>query len=180
MQPPRRSVFGQSMLIDAATRTNLELMRTLGGRREGSLLATIDRTVSAAGGRMLAQWVAAPLTGLEAIRERHAAVAELVLRRDLREALRDRLRGVPDMARALTRLALDRAGPRDLAAMAQGIRLAAETGTLLLTDIDGQGMIGQCRNQLLAIPAEIGEHLIFALKDDLRCRSGMAASSGRL
>ncbi len=167
LQPPRRSLSGQSMLIDAATRANLELMRTLGGRREGSLLATIDRTVSAGGGRLLAQWLAAPLTDLEAIRQRHAALAEFVARPDLRTNLRERLRGLPDMPRALTRLALDRAGPRDLAAMAQGIRLAGEIGTLLLTDLDGAGLIGQCRNQLLSTPVEVGDHLAFALKDEL-------------
>ena len=117
---PQRKTSGASMAIDAATRANLELTRTLGGQREGSLLATIDLTVSAGGGRLLSAWLAAPALDLNLIRARHDAVGALVDDPDLRASLRHALQQVPDLPRALSRLALERAGPRDLIALGRG------------------------------------------------------------
>lgn len=167
LTPPRRRLAGETMAIDAATRANLELVRTLGGAHDGSLLATIDRTVSAGGGRMLAQWLAAPSTDITAIRARHAAVRLLVEERDLREALRTRLKRVPDMPRALSRLALDRAGPRDLAAIAQGLAQAQEIAARVLAAIEPGTLIDQARAALIAAPADLGAQLDAALKEDL-------------
>jgi len=115
LEPPRRLAEGASLEIDAATRRNLELTRTLTGERKGSLLAVIDRTVTGAGARLLERWLSAPLTDPAAIRERLDAVAALVDGAAARERLRERLRQVPDVERALSRLALGRGGPRDLA-----------------------------------------------------------------
>ncbi len=78
LSPPSREAAGATLLIDAATRANLELVRTLSGERRGSLLAAIDRTVTAAGSRLLAQRLSAPLTDPAAIARRHDAVAALV------------------------------------------------------------------------------------------------------
>src|SRR5579883_1031405 len=75
LSPPMREAAGATLAIDQATRGNLELMRTLSGERRGSLLAAIDRTVTAAGSRLLAQRLAAPLTDPAAIGERLDAVA---------------------------------------------------------------------------------------------------------
>src|SRR5262249_22828880 len=75
LPPPLREAQGSPLAIDQATRTNLELVRTLAGERRGSLLAAIDRTVTPAGSRLLAQRLAAPLTAPEAIARRHDAVA---------------------------------------------------------------------------------------------------------
>ena len=166
LSPPRRRLAGESMAIDAATRANLELVRTLGGAHEGSLLATIDRTVSAGGGRLLAQWLAAPSTDLAAIRARHEAVQRLVEDGDLRDALRARLRRVPDMPRALSRLALDRAGPRDLAAIAQGLIQAEEIAARTLSAPDLGTLADQARDALLQSPADLGARLEAALKED--------------
>ncbi|HEX2537420.1 MAG TPA: DNA mismatch repair protein MutS, partial [Pseudolabrys sp.] len=121
LQPLSRDASGSHMSIDAATRRNLELMETLSGTRGGSLLATIDRTVTAAGARELASRLAAPLTDVAAIAQRHDAVAYFHNDSDLREAVRDALRRVPDIGRALARIALDRGGPRDLANLRDGI-----------------------------------------------------------
>src|SRR6202035_5460762 len=74
LSPPVREAQGATLLIDQATRSNLELTRTLGGERRGSLLAAIDRSVTAAGSRLLAQRLAAPLTDPDAIGRRHDAV----------------------------------------------------------------------------------------------------------
>ena len=78
LSPPTREAAGSSLMIDAATRANLELMRTLSGERRGSLIAAIDRTVTPAGARLLGQRLAAPLTDPDAIARRLDAVALFV------------------------------------------------------------------------------------------------------
>ncbi len=112
------------MGIDAATRRNLELTETLSGERKGSLLAVIDRTVTAAGARELASRLAAPLTDVKAIALRHDAVAFFQGDSELRRILREELRRAPDIARALARLSVGRGGPRDLAHLRDGIKAA--------------------------------------------------------
>lgn len=132
LSPPVRDAGSATMLIDAATRANLELTRTLGGERQGSLLATIDRTVTPGGARLLAERLAGPLTDPVAIAARHDAVAFLVADGALREDLRRALERVPDVARALARLSLDRGGPRDLAALGAGLDAARAIAALLV------------------------------------------------
>ena len=124
LQPPQREVAGGAMQIDAATRRNLEVTQALSGGKEGSLLAAIDRTVTAGGARLLERRLASPSQDLAVIHARLAAVRHLVESAERREALRDKLRQVPDLDRALSRLALDRGGPRDLAAIRSGLRQA--------------------------------------------------------
>ncbi len=121
LEPPRRVTPGSVMQIDAATRRNLELMTTASGERRGSLLATIDRTLTAAGARLLADRLAAPLTAAQSIAARLDAVGFFIDRPALATALRERLRHCPDIERALTRLSLGRGGPRDLAALRQSL-----------------------------------------------------------
>jgi DNA mismatch repair protein MutS len=121
LQPLTKDAASSYMSIDAATRRNLELMATLSGSRGGSLLATIDRTVTAAGARELSARLAAPLTDVTAIGARHDAVAYFVADGDLRETVREALRRVPDIARALARISVERGGPRDLASLRDGI-----------------------------------------------------------
>jgi DNA mismatch repair protein MutS len=131
LEPPRRVVPGSVMQIDAATRRNLELATTLAGERRGSLLATVDRTVTAAGARLLAEHLTAPLTEPAAIAARVDAVEFFVDRPELRGALRERLRHCPDIERALTRLSLGRGGPRDLAALRQSLAETASVREML-------------------------------------------------
>jgi DNA mismatch repair protein MutS len=114
------------MAIDQATRANLELMRTLGGDRRGSLLDAIDRTVTAAGSRMMAQRLSAPLTDPAQIAKRLDAVAAFAADTAARAETRSRLQAAPDLARALSRLAVGRGGPRDLAAIRDGVLAAAD------------------------------------------------------
>ena len=121
LRPPRRGEQADAMAIDPATRASLELERTLGGAREGSLLACVDRTVSGAGARKLADRLARPLLAIGEIDARLDAVAHLAERSGLRARLRDLLRASGDMARALSRLALGRGGPRDLGALRAGL-----------------------------------------------------------
>lgn len=166
LQTPQKKAGGASMAIDAATRANLELSRTLSGQREGSLLATIDDTVSAGGGRLLAGWLAAPSLDLALIRARHDAVALLVEQADLRFELRNALKRVPDLPRALSRLALDRAGPRDLAALGQGLVAMEEMAARLLCR-ENDGLIGASKEAMLKAPAALGAKVLAALKEDV-------------
>jgi DNA mismatch repair protein MutS len=115
---------GAILEIDAATRRNLELSRTLSGERQGSLLSIIDRTVTGAGARLLGEWLSAPLTDIAAIAARQNAIAHLLSETRLAEDLRAHLKKAPDLERALSRLSLERGGPRDLAAIRDGLLAA--------------------------------------------------------
>jgi len=121
LRPPHRERPTDVMQIDAATRRNLEITRALAGGREGSLLATIDRTVSAPGARLLERRLSAPSCDVAEIGARLAAVRLLHDDLHLRAELRNGLRRIPDMDRALSRLAAGRGGPRDLAAIRNGL-----------------------------------------------------------
>jgi DNA mismatch repair protein MutS len=135
LSPPTREAAGTTMAIDPATRANLELTRTLAGERRGSLLDAIDCTVTAAGSRLLAQRLAAPLTDAAAIARRLDAIAAFVADSAAREDVRTVLRAAPDMSRALARLSVGRGGPRDLAGLRDGILAADQALELLaLTD----------------------------------------------
>jgi len=132
LAPPVRVAPEAVMQIDAATRRNLELATTLSGERRGSLIATIDRTLTGPGARLLAEQLAAPLTAPDAIGARLDAVQFFLDRADQRAALRQRLRRCPDIERALTRLSLGRGGPRDLAALRDGLGQTALIRGILL------------------------------------------------
>ncbi|WP_347138109.1 DNA mismatch repair protein MutS [Paracoccus sp. SSK6] len=134
LRPPVRERAGGAMQIDAATRRNLELTQALSGGREGSLLAAIDRTVTAAGARLLERRISAPSRDLALIHARQDAVAMLVDDPRLMGDLRTALARVPDMDRALSRLALDRGGPRDLAAIRAGLAQGAAIAARLPSD----------------------------------------------
>jgi DNA mismatch repair protein MutS len=125
LSPPLREAQGATLAIDQATRANLELTRTLGGERRGSLLATIDRTMTSAGSRLLAQRLAAPLTDPALIGRRLDTVEIFVGNAIASHQTRELLHIAPDMARALSRLVVGRGGPRDLAAIRDGIGAAA-------------------------------------------------------
>jgi DNA mismatch repair protein MutS len=131
LDPPKRFQPGRIMQIDPATRKSLELFRTTSGDRHGSLLDAIDRTSTSAGARLLAGWLAAPLTDVSAIHDRQTAVASLHDRPQLAADLHGSLNRAPDLARSLSRLSLGRGGPRDLAAIAKSLNIASQVAVLL-------------------------------------------------
>jgi DNA mismatch repair protein MutS len=131
LSAPRRAGEADVMAIDPATRASLEIERSTSGAREGSLLGAIDRTVTAPGARALAARLARPLMSPEAIDARLDAIDWLLGRRTLRQKLRAELKGAGDMARALSRLALGRGGPRDLAAIRAGLAIGASAVALI-------------------------------------------------
>ncbi len=109
---------GQTLLLDRVTRQSLELVRTLReGRREGSLLDSIDRTCTSMGTRLLHDWLLAPLAQVDLIETRLSAVEELRGKHAFRRQLCDQLKQFPDLPRLTTRASTGRASPRDLAAI---------------------------------------------------------------
>lgn len=163
---PAPGASGAVMEIDAATRRNLELSITLSGERKGSLLSVIDCTITGAGARLLAERLAAPLTDVAAIEARLDAVGYLVEDASHREDLRDILRAVPDIERALSRLALGRGGPRDLAAIRAGLEAAHNLRSLLDDRAALPPVLGQARDNLCEDRSLIDE-LLRALAEDL-------------
>jgi len=131
LDAPRLQHSGEHMLIDAASSRNLELAATLSGQKQGSLLSTIDRTVTASGARLLAGMLASPSTHLPTIHARQDNVQSLVQTPLLKDELRRLLKTAPDMERALSRLALNRGGPRDMLSIAGGLQAAGAIAALL-------------------------------------------------
>ncbi|OIQ36889.1 MAG: DNA mismatch repair protein MutS [Roseobacter sp. MedPE-SW] len=125
LQQPVQEAEDRVVQIDASTRASLELTRSLSGARAGSLLSVVDRTVTPGGARLLEQRLSSPSRNLDVINARLAALDFAVERDHLCENLRDALRKTPDLDRALSRLALDRGGPRDLAAIRNGLAQAS-------------------------------------------------------
>ena len=126
LRTPVREAQARVMQIDAATRRNLELTHALSGGRSGSLLAAVDRTVTAGGGRLMERRLSSPSRVLDVVQERQDCVAFAVEQSRFCNDLRETLRRVPDLDRALSRLGVDRAGPRDLAAIRNGLIQAAQ------------------------------------------------------
>ncbi|WP_293906204.1 DNA mismatch repair protein MutS [Phenylobacterium sp.] len=149
LSAPRRAGEADVMVIDPATRASLEIERSTSGARDGSLLAAIDRTVTAPGARMLASRLARPLMDPAAIDVRLDAVAWFCGHRAQRQKLREALKGLPDMARGLSRLALGRGGPRDLGALRDGLGIG-EAVCRLFTET---------RDPLVTLPLETAEAL---------------------
>ena len=167
LKRPTQISSDASMEIDAATRRNLELNRTLSGERKGSLLSTIDRTITASGGRLLQKRLCAPITDLNILTARQNEVEVFATQKNLREGLQEYLKQIPDMERALARLSVDRGGPRDLGALRDGLR-SAETILALLLQVK-QNALENITNGLKQSSAlkEFNDTLAKALKTDL-------------
>lgn len=115
--------LGQQLEIDQATRRSLEISQCLrDGRRDGSLLGVVDRTVTAMGARMLGDWFANPLTQVSGINARLDAVGEFFAHPQLTAELREELRAIYDIQRLLARVTTARATPRDLCFLARTLK----------------------------------------------------------
>lgn len=131
-----------SILLDAATRRNLELEQNLSGQRQYSLIGVMDHTATAMGSRLLRRWINRPIRDHQRLRQRYHSIATLIDHLKI-EPLQDGLRGIGDLKRILSRIALRSARPRDLATLADSLtRLPeiraqlAELDSPLLTQID--------------------------------------------
>ncbi len=129
--PPTMRLAGETMLMDEATRSSLEILASQSGGRDGSLVAAIDRCVTGAGARMLAEDLATPLLDQGAIETRLAMVAWLANDPLGRAQVREAMRSVPDLGRALGRLVAGRGSPRDLGQIRDGLRDARQLAEML-------------------------------------------------
>ncbi|MGN8023518.1 DNA mismatch repair protein MutS [Phyllobacterium sp. 22229] len=163
---PERESEGSTLFIDPATRANLEMLRTLSGNRDGSLLKSIDRTVTGGGARLLAERLTSPLTNPAAIAERLDSVSCFLAGQSLADLTREALKGVPDMPRALSRLAVGRGGPRDLGALARGLEAAAQIASFLGREVL-PAELSAVRDCLAGLPGDFASHLDRALDDEL-------------
>lgn len=167
LRPPLTNAATASMAIDAATRSSLELLITQRGQAKGSLRQAIDLTVTAPGARLLATRLAAPLRRADAINERLDAVSRLVEDTLLRGRLRQDLKSAPDLARALSRLALERGGPRDLATIGKAVGAALELAQHLRAQPDLPTILERLTQTLGAAPGALANELATALDDEL-------------
>jgi len=119
--PPVARSTGSTMAMDEATRASLEIVQAQNGGRAGSLLAEVDRCVTGAGARLLAEDLSAPLTDRQAIEDRLALVGEIYRDPLLRADMRELLRAIPDIGRALGRIVAGRGSPRDLGQVRDGL-----------------------------------------------------------
>ena len=183
LRPPRKESADRLLLIDAATRVNLELVRSNQGTRAGSLLAAIDRTVTAAGARELTNRLSSPLTDGAMVNARLDAVSYLADEPRLRQDLRDALKAAPDLARALARLAFGRGTPRDLGAVNAAIGAAHALAVRLLGAGEALGLPRELMGiaeRLAQAPSEVATSLSAALADELpvNTRDGGFVRSG--
>ncbi|WP_296417847.1 DNA mismatch repair protein MutS [Pseudooctadecabacter sp.] len=146
LRPPVREARNAAMQIDAATRRSLELTHGMSGGRSGSLLSVVDKTLTSGGARLLERRMSSPSRDLGLIGARHDAVAWCLDHGDVAALLEDRLREVPDLDRALSRLSLDRGGPRDMAAVRGAIAQAAVIADALPEDTPE--ILGQAAQRL--------------------------------
>ncbi|MGB1561198.1 MAG: DNA mismatch repair protein MutS [Sinimarinibacterium flocculans] len=158
----------EALLLDAATRRNLEIDRSISGAHDFTLLSVLDRCVTAMGARALQRWLTRPLRDQQALRARHDAI-ESLLDADARqgsaaERLRGALKDIVDLERILARIALRSARPRDLGGLAASLRQLPQTAAAL------QGCEAPLLLQLaqqLGDHAELSAHLSAALADEL-------------
>jgi DNA mismatch repair protein MutS len=107
----------ETIVLDAATKRNLEITSSLGGTQDGTLFSVLDKTNTPMGGRLLKKWVGNPLKKIEQIQWRSSGIAQLVDRSSLRSALQNELSEIGDMERLIARIATGRANPREMLAL---------------------------------------------------------------
>ena len=170
LRPPTRERLGVAMQIDAATRRNLEISSDLSGNRANSLLGTIDCTKTAAGARLLELRISSPSTVIAEINQRQNSVQWFEIQPQTRDSVRSALSGVPDFARAMSRLSTGRGGPRDLATVRIGLEQAKMIAELLAAETPPTGIAASL--PVLASQAPLGETLDRAVTAEPPIRIG--------
>ena len=177
LRAPERDAAQAVLHIDEASRRNLELLATTRGERRGSLLSVLDETQTPMGGRLLRQWLLAPLTDIAAIGARLDAVEALVRQPGRREALAGRLGGIGDLERLTARLAAGRVTARDLL----GLAAALEAVAALRDGLDGVGAaaLAEAAADLDPLPA-LRARIAATISDDvpLKPRPGQLVRPG--
>ncbi len=169
LRPPRRTSSDEILLIDAASRASLELTRSISGQKRGSLLDTIDHTVTGPGARELSARLSSPLRDQKTIVARHEAVSFFVENDTLRQDIRRKLKHTPDLARAVSRLSFGRGAPRDLTSIREAISSAQNCCQLLQGDAGLAGLpdvIQSISESLAQTPSSFLQSLKAALVDE--------------
>jgi DNA mismatch repair protein MutS len=141
--PPVLRAAGAGMAMDEATRASLEILEASNGARAGSLIGAVDRCVTGAGSRLLAEDLSAPLLDVAAIEARLALVQFWRDRPIERAQLREALRAIPDLGRALGRVVAGRGSPRDLGQLRDGLTEAARLHHWLSGAPDKPALLGE-------------------------------------
>lgn len=168
LETPRQVSSGDTLEIDAATRANLELTRTLAGQRKGSLLETIDRTITGPGARLLQSYLAAPLTNIEGINNRLDRIECLHANSDFTDILREQLKSTPDMERALARVTVGRGSPRDLLMLREGLKNAEIIRATIQNNEPARAAFDEALNNLKSLPhlSDFQDKLTAAIDDE--------------
>ncbi len=143
------SIYNPSdyMLLDYATKRNLEISNTMqDGNREGSLISILDKTNTAMGGRLLKQWVSAPLIKIEPILQRQSAIAEFTINQTLRENLASELKEIGDLERLISKVCTGRANPREVVLIKTSLKKIPLLKQLL--DLSNNEVIAKLNNRL--------------------------------
>ncbi|MDR1828515.1 MAG: DNA mismatch repair protein MutS [Methylobacteriaceae bacterium] len=167
LSPPVREEEGTRLRIDSATRANLELLRTLSGERVGSLLWAVDRTLTPGGARLVAERLSGPLTSVAAIEERLESVSFFFGNSILRDKIRALLTQTPDILRSLSRIGLGRGGPRDLAALCNGLRILTHLNFVLAPEPDLPAELAGALRRIAAVDTGLIDSLTNVLNDEL-------------
>ncbi|PZP55403.1 MAG: DNA mismatch repair protein MutS [Micavibrio aeruginosavorus] len=164
---PRQISFDDILEIDPSTLRNLEIIKTMQGERKGSLLSAIDRTVTGPGARLLCTRLSAPLRNIPEINQRHDEISDLIKHQDLRISIRDQLKSIADMERCLTRISINRGGPRDLTALRDGLKSALQIRADMIKANCNTGPLGIIANDLSSSPSlsSYADKLDIALTD---------------
>lgn len=172
LDPPKRSAKTSALSIDPATRASLEIDTALNGSRQGTLLDTVDRTLTSPGARLLASRLARPETDQGVITARYDSVEYFLANEHLRDAIRSRLKSAPDLERARSRIRLGRGGPRDLAAIGTALKAGeaavaetarAQTNPPALIEQALHALTLSNQPELAALTTDLGQ----ALSDEL-------------
>jgi len=164
---PSQEDMSETLFIDTATRANLELMRTMSGEKKDSLFASIDQTVSGGGARLLAERMMSPSTNTELIRIRQDSIAFFLENTSVCSDVRGFVRAAPDMPRALSRLSLNRGGPRDLAAIVTGLKAGQDVAREFSGAENLPNEIMSCLDAISAAPIALIDLLSRALDEEL-------------
>lgn len=157
VEKPVKIYERQVMEIDGATRRSLELLESSSGDRGNSLLSVLDRTVTGAGARMLAGRIASPLVDTKEIGERLNVVEFFLNEEFIRDDVRALLKACPDIERAVSRLSLERGGPRDLAVIKTTLAAVPRLKNIL-SGASSQNMVSELPEAVARIAGRMGHH----------------------
>ncbi|WOH37353.1 DNA mismatch repair protein MutS [Thalassotalea fonticola] len=145
----KAEAYAQGVILDAATRKNLELTQNLSGGSDNTLASVLDKTASPMGSRLLKRWLHFPLRNIEALENRQNAIAAIISE-DVQTDIFDTIKGIGDIERIIARIALRSARPRDFARLRNALGLLPELNQLLL--LNSQPYMQQLANVSRPIP----------------------------